>query len=113
MSLKISTVLLKKRIFFVKFIDSVDNIRSRFMSRFSEIMSSNFENIGVEESENEIMRSTKKNSASRTQKQKSLKTNLRDHSEYSKNDSNNSNMMRVKTLNKFKKTVNHETNEIL
>jgi hypothetical protein len=102
-----TSLVLEKKISLFELTESAANTRARFMSRHSEIMPGNFENIEIEESENAIIRSTKTDSIF----QKSADINLRDHSAYSKNDSNNSSIMRVRTLNEFIKIVNHETDE--
>ncbi len=86
-----TSLVFKKKVLLFELTESAANIRARFMSRQSEIMSENFENIVIEEPENVIIRSIE----SDLTLQNSANINLRDHSAYSENDSNNSSIMRM------------------
>ncbi len=88
--------------------ESAANIRARFMSRQSENMSRNFENIETDKLENDTIRSSNEN---QNHQEETIKINLTNHSEYRENDSENSISMRVNNLIEFKKAMNHETNE--
>jgi hypothetical protein len=72
-------------------------------------MSKEYENIELEDSENETLRSTEVDS--KTQKE-SKEIDLKNHSKYKKNDSENSDMIQMRNLIEFRKAVNHKTDEL-
>ncbi len=90
--------------------ESAANTKDRSMSRHSKIMSKNFEDTKLNESDNEIVRSTDENQHHQNlQNRTSL--NLKNHSSYRENNLKNSVITRVNNLIEFRKTINHEIDE--
>jgi hypothetical protein len=95
---------------------SAANIRIRIISRHSKIMSRNFEDTKLNESDNKIIRLTNENQnhqnrQNRQNRREKTSLNLRYHSSYRKDNSKNSMIMRMNNLIEFRKTINHEIDE--